>query len=72
MFDAWNFSGAWRLELGALPARPSHSSFCIFHFAFAHAITGGQQLNFSRECRMQIYAIYFHFSRVGMPSDPKI
>jgi hypothetical protein len=31
-----------------------------------------QKLNFSRECRMQIYAIYFHFSRVGMPSNSKI
>ncbi|HSY18204.1 MAG TPA: hypothetical protein VK815_07720, partial [Candidatus Acidoferrales bacterium] len=55
---------------------PPHSSFCaadhrLFHSAFAHAITPPQNLNFSRECRMQFYAIYFHFSGVGMRARPK-
>jgi hypothetical protein len=58
------------------PLELFHSSFCdadhqLFHFAFAHAITGSQQLNFSRECRMQIYAIYFQKIGVGTPSNPK-
>jgi hypothetical protein len=30
-----------------------------------------QKLNFSRECRMQIYAIYFQKTRVGRGSDQK-
>jgi hypothetical protein len=50
---------------------PALSSFCIFHSAFADAITVLEKLNFSRECRMQIYAIYFQKTGVGWGSDPK-
>src|SRR6185369_9446837 len=50
-----------------------------FQFASIHAIgmsyrdatTPPEKLNLCGECKRTIYAIYFHFSRVGRGSDQK-
>ena len=63
--------GAWTLGAFQLPrARPS-PFFMQLACHTPDRITAPENLNFSRECRMQIYAIYFQKTGVGRGSARK-